>query len=169
MPVPLKDPVVPTDKLPNMVAWYRLETSSIVVNFTQMKYVLLTATKQEHCTSPLWYYCDFRSPVYSMTSRKLCTVTQFMKDTENVKNYCKTELEPKSVLPRVYHVIDWLWFTATQNTLTLTVVCSQKQKETVIVNLPLVIIILNMSCTVMNSYMTLLPYHHNENKSNLED
>ena len=49
MPVPVKDPVVQTDKLPIMVVWYRLETSSIAVNLAKMKYVLLTATEQEHC------------------------------------------------------------------------------------------------------------------------
>ena len=63
MLVPVKDPVVLTDKLPSMVAWYRLKTSSITVNLAQMKYVLLTATEQGHCTSPLWHYCDVRSPV----------------------------------------------------------------------------------------------------------
>ena len=50
MPVPVKEHVVPTDKLPSMVAWYRLQTSSIAVNLAQMKHVLLTATEQEHCT-----------------------------------------------------------------------------------------------------------------------
>ena len=48
MPVTVKDPFLPTYKLPSMVAWYRLETSSIAVNLAQMKYVLLTATDQEH-------------------------------------------------------------------------------------------------------------------------
>ena len=118
MPVPVKDPVVPTDKLPSMVAWYRLETSSIPGNLAQMKYVLLTATEQEHCTSPLWHYCDVRSPVYSMISSKLCIVALFMKDTENAKNNCKTEVEPNSILPKTtYHIIDGLWFIATQNIL----------------------------------------------------
>ena len=70
MLIPVKDPVVPTDKLPNIVAWYRLETSSMAVNLAQMKYFLLTATEQEHCTSPLWHYCAVRCPVYSMTSSK---------------------------------------------------------------------------------------------------
>ena len=32
-----------------------------------------------------------------MTFSKLCTVSLFMKDTENVKNYCKTESEPNSI------------------------------------------------------------------------
>ena len=40
--VPVKDPVVLTDNLPNMVARYTLETSSIAINLAQMKYVLLT-------------------------------------------------------------------------------------------------------------------------------
>ena len=60
MSVPVKDPAVPTGKL-NIVAWYRLETSSITVNSAQMKNVLLTATEHEHCTSLLWHYCDVRS------------------------------------------------------------------------------------------------------------
>ena len=45
MQIPVKDPIVLTDKLPSMVAWYRLKTSPIAVNPEQMKYVLLTATK----------------------------------------------------------------------------------------------------------------------------
>ena len=119
MPVHVKDPVGPTDKLHSMVAWYRLETSSIAVNLAQMKYVLLTATEQEHSTPLLWHYCDVRSPAYSMTSSKLCTVALFMKGTENV--ICKTEVEPNSVLPRAYCIIDSLWFIAAQNTLKFTV------------------------------------------------
>ena len=87
MAVLLKDPAVPKDKLPNMTAWYRLETSSIAANLAQMNYVPLTATEQEHCTLPLQHYCDVRSPVYPITSRKLCMVACLMKDTENVKNY----------------------------------------------------------------------------------
>ena len=179
MPVPVKDPLVPTDKLPSMVAWCRLETSSIAVNLAQMKYILLTATEQVHCVSPLCHHCDVRIPVYPMTSSKLCTVALFMKDTENlknyckievepnsenVKNYCKTGVEPNSILPRAYHKIDGFWFIATQNTLALTVVCPQKQKETLIVNPPLGIIKLNMSCAAASSYLTLLPYYHQKSK-----
>ena len=74
MLITVKDPVVPKDKLPNMVAWYRLEMSSIAVDLAQMIYVLLKATEQEHCTPPEWHYCDVRSPVYFMISSKLCTV-----------------------------------------------------------------------------------------------
>ena len=91
-----------------MAAWYRLETSLLTGNLAQMKYVLLTASEQEHCTTPLQHYCDVRNLVYSMTSSKLCTFVLFMKATENVKKYCKTEVEPNSILPRSYNVIDEL-------------------------------------------------------------
>ena len=86
MSLPVKDPVGLTDNLPSMVAQNRLETSSTGVNLAQMKYVRFTPTEQEHCTSPLWHYCDVRNPVYSMISSKLCTVALFLKDAENVKN-----------------------------------------------------------------------------------
>ena len=92
-----------------------------------------------------------------------------MKDTEYVKNYCKTELEPNSILPRAYHFIDGFWLIASQNTLAFTVVCPQKQKTTMIVNPPLGIIKLNMSCTARSSYLTVLPYYQNESKSNIQD
>ena len=75
-----------------------------------MKCVLLTTIEQECCISALCHYCDVSSPIYSMISSKLCTVALFMKDTENMKNYCKSEVEPNSVLPRAYHIIDGLWF-----------------------------------------------------------
>ena len=60
MSVPVTTPVVPTDKLRNMVAWYRLDIST-TVNLAQMKHVLSTTSKQEHCISPLQHYCDVRS------------------------------------------------------------------------------------------------------------
>ena len=43
---------VPQDKTPNMVASYRLEAVSIVVNLAEMKFVLLNDREHEHCISP---------------------------------------------------------------------------------------------------------------------
>ena len=117
--------------------------------------------------TPLQHYCDVRSPVHFMTSSKLCTVVPFMKGTENIKNYCKTEIDLNSTLPRANHIIDGLWFIASQNTLIFIVVYPQKQKDTLIVNPPLAIIKLNMSSTATSSYLNLLPYYHNESKLNL--
>ena len=90
-----------------------------------------------------------------MTSSKLCTVALFIKDTENVKkNYCKTEVEPNSILCRGYHIIDGLCFIASQN---IHIHCSlsSETKRIMIVNPSLGIIKLSMSCTATSSYLTL--------------
>ena len=104
-----------------------------------------------------------------MTYSNLCTLALFMKDTENVKNYFKTEVESNSVFPRSYHISEGLWFIATQNIIEFTVVFPLKQKETLTVNSPLDIIKLNMSCISTSIYLTLLPYYHNESKLNTQD
>ena len=83
-----------------------------------------------------------------------------------LRNYCMTEVVLNSILPRAYHIIDGLWFIASENTLIFTVVCPQKQKGTMVVNLPLGIIKLNMSCAATSSYLTLPSYYHNESKLN---
>ena len=79
-----------------------------------------------------------------------------MNDAENVKNYCKNDVEPNSILPKTYLIIDDL-FIASQNILLFTVVCPQKQKETMIVNPHLGTIKLNMSCTAKSSNVTYYP------------
>ena len=52
------------------------------------------------------------------------------EDIENVKNYCKYEVEPNSILCGAYHITEDFWFISSQNTFTFIVVCPQKQKET---------------------------------------
>ena len=43
-----------------------------------------------------------------MTYSKLCMVALFMRDTENVKNFCKTKVDANCILPRGYHIFDGL-------------------------------------------------------------
>ena len=70
-----------------------------------------------------------------MTSNKLCTVVLFMKDTDNVKNYCKAEVELNSILHRAYHIIDgYVVYSYPEHSYMFTIVCSQKQKGTLLVN-----------------------------------
>ena len=78
MPVPLKNPKVPEDNLPNMVPWYYLEANSITVNLDQMRYVLLSKKEQDHCSSQLNLYCDVQRLLYPITSRKPCIVALFL-------------------------------------------------------------------------------------------
>ena len=73
------------------------------------------------------------------------------------------------VLPIASHIIDGLWFVAEQQVVTFTVVCPGKEKETVDIDPPIGMIKLNMSCTALSMYLTLLPYYHNESKSDIQD
>ena len=50
----------------------------------------LSKKEQDHCSSLLCLYCDVQSPVYSITSNKLCIVALFLKDEKRIKKSCQT-------------------------------------------------------------------------------
>ena len=143
-----------------MVAWYRLEASSIPINIAEMKYVLLTDREQEHCTSPLRHYCDVRSPVYPMALSKLCVIALFLKDKERIAKNCNSIIEPNSVLPTASHIIDGLWFVAAQQVVTFTVVCPGKKKETVDIDPPIGMVKLNLSCMIYTYNNMIYTYEY---------
>ena len=156
-------------RLPKIVASYRLEAVSIAVNLAEMNYVLLNDREQEHCISPLRHYCDIRSPVYSIAPSKLCIIALFLKDKERMMKHCDSVVRPSSILPKASHIADGLWLVAAQQILTFAVLCPDKGRETLIVHQPLGMIKLKMSCAASSSYLTLLPYYHNESKSDNQD
>ena len=125
--------------------------------------------EQEHCISPLRYYCDIRSPIYSIASSKLCIIALFLKNMERMMKNCDSVVRPHSILPKASHIVDGLWFVAIQQILTFAVVCPDKRRETLIVHPPLAMIKLNMSSAASSSDLTLLPYYHNESKSDIQD
>ena len=134
-----------------------------------MKYVLLYDREQEHCISLLRHYCDIRSPVSSIAPSKLCTIALFLKDKERMIKNCDSVVRPNSILPKASHIVDGLWFVATQQIMTFAAVCPDKRRETLIVHPPVGMIKLNMSCATSSGYLTLLPYYHNESKSDIQD
>ena len=81
---------------------------------------------------------------------------------------CDSVVRHNSILPKASHTVDGLWFVATQQILTLAVICPDKRRETLIVHPSLGMIKLNMSCGASSSYLALLPYYHNE-KSDIQD
>ena len=72
-------------------------------------------------------------------------------------------------MPKASHVAGGLWFIATPQILTFAVICPDKKRETLMVHPPLGMLKLNMSCATSSSYLTLLPYYHNESKSYIQD
>ena len=71
-----------------------------------------------------------------------------------IKN-CDSVVRPISILPKASHIVDCLWFVATQQILTFAVVCLDKRRHTCIVHSPLCKIKLNMSCAASSR----LSYH----------
>ena len=119
-------------KTPNMVASYSLEAVSIAVNLAEMKYVLLNDREQKHCISPLRHYCNIRSPIYSVAPSKLCIIALVLKDKERMMKNCDSVVRLNSILSKASHIVDGLWFVATQQILTFAVVCPDKRRETLI-------------------------------------
>ena len=127
IPVPMKNSKAP-DNLPNMVAWYNLEVYSIAVNLEQMRYVLFSKKEQDHSSSPLCHYCEVQSPVYSITSGKLCIAALFVEDEERTEKSCQTIVAPNSILPQASHVINGFWFVASHKLLLLWSFLKKKSK-----------------------------------------
>ena len=131
------------------------------MNLDQINYVLLSKKEEDYCCSPLHQYYDVQSPVYSITSSKLCIAVLFLKDEEiNKKSYQPT-VAPSSILPETSHFIDSFWLVNTQKLLTFTVVSLQKEKKTMHVNPPI--------CTAKGDYLNLFQYYHNESKKHIQD
>ena len=82
---------------------------------------------------------------------------------------CDSVVRPNSILPKASCIVDGLWFVATQQNLTFAVVCPHKRREMLIVHPPLGVIKVDMSCAVSSIYLTLLPNHHNDSKSDIQD
>ena len=94
-----------------------------------MKYVLLIDREQEHCSSPLRHYCDIRSPIYSIVPSKLCIIALFLKDKEKMMKNHDLVVRHNWTLPKASHIVYGLWFVATQQILTCTVVCLTKEER----------------------------------------
>ena len=58
---------------------------------------------------------------------------------------CDSLVRPNSILPKVFHIVDGLWFVATQHILTFAVECPAKRRKNLIIYPPLGMIKLNMS------------------------
>ena len=98
---------------PNFVAKYKLEASALAINPERTKHMILEADELVHCSTPLLEYCNAKSSIFSLNLSKLCVVAIFMKNEENVKAYCKTEVIPNSPLPKATYVFDGIWIIAT--------------------------------------------------------
>ena len=118
-----------------MVASYRLEAVYIAVNIAEMKYVLLMTESRNIVFTSLRHYCNIRSPVYSIAAIKLCIIALFLKDKVRMMKKFDSVIKPYSILPKASHIVDGLWFVATQQILTFAVVCPNKREALMCIHL----------------------------------
>ena len=85
--------------------------------------MILEADESVHCSTPPTEYCNFKSSIFPITISKLCVVALFMRNKDNVKAYCQTEVIPNSLLPKATYVFHGIWIITTQAELSFSIVC----------------------------------------------
>ena len=90
--LPFYDSDLTVSLQPNFVAKYKLETSALAINLERMKYMILEVDELVQCSIPLLEYCNVKSSIFPINLSKLCVVALFMKDKDNIKAYCQTEV-----------------------------------------------------------------------------
>ena len=93
----------------HFVVKYKLETSALAINPGRTKYIILEADELDHCSTPVLEYCDVQSSIFPLIFSKLYVVALFMKNQDNVKAYCQTEVISNSLLPKATYVFDGIW------------------------------------------------------------
>ena len=133
-----------------------------------MKYVLFSKKEQDHCSPLLCHFCDVQSPVYPITSSKLCTVALFLKDEERFKKYCQTMsstwIDSSSGLSGYW----WSLVCCYSETADLYSGWSSEIEKIIHVNPSIGIIKMNISSTAKGDYLTLLPHYHNESMTDIQ-
>ena len=159
--LPFYDKNLTVSLQPNFVAKYKLETSALAINPERTKYIILEADELVHCSTQLLEYCNVKSSFFPVNLSKLCIVALFMKNKDNVKAYCQTEVIPNSLLPKATYVFDGIWIFAMQAELSFSIVCKNYTKV-MLSKPPVSVLSLEMGCTASNDYVTLMPFYHKE-------
>ena len=84
---------------------------------------------------------------------------------------CQTTVKLDTVIPMAEYLTDGNWIITTQRKLVFSLVCQENEGETreLEVQPPLDVIMLPMTCSASNEYVTLMPYYEKESKFQVED
>lgn len=177
LPIPFN---VSVEKLPGMVAQYHLEAEAIAINKERTSFALLNAHELEGCSKPMLGFCSIKSPVYPVSLNQFCIVALFMKDQEGVNASCKTMVNVNTVLPMAEYLTGGHWVISTAERLTFSIVCEDDKNRNfidlrenrggeVVVEPPLGIIQLRMTCSATNEHLKLLTYFQEESRYEISD
>ena len=74
--------------------------------------MILEADELVDCSTPIIEYFNVKHSIFPVNLSKLCVIALFMKNKDNVKAQCQTEVIPNSLLPKVTYVFDDIWIIA---------------------------------------------------------
>ena len=92
-----------------------------------------------------------------------------MENTDNIKRYCTPITDANVQLPQAVHLNYGIYAISTKETLRLRMICQhQKSDSELVVQPPLSIIKLEMTCSAHNREITLLPYFFSQTKCHMK-
>ena len=113
-------------------------------------------------------YCNVKSSSFPVNLSRLCVVAIFMKNKDNVKAYCQTEVTPNSLLSKATYVFDGIWIITMQAELSFSIGCKNYTKV-MLPKPPMSVLSLEMEWSASNDYMTLMLHYHKESTYSILD
>ena len=159
------------DKNLDLTASYGLSVEALMINKERTKCTLLCSDDYDACNNRYMLFCNPKCPICQINLTKSCIIALFLKNTENVRKYCKSTVYFDSQLPVAEYIHSIVWVVATYETMKFTIVCqdqSEMQRE-ITVHPSLGTVKLNMTWGAANDYLRLPLYYEKEIKGHISD
>lgn len=168
-PVALANTSQRTENSNLMTAQIDLDSYILALNNERTKYIILNQMEAQKCSNPWQSFCEFQSPVYSVSLHESCVISLFLNQTKNINKYCKTVVNLDTKLPRAEFIGHGNWLVATSKLLHFSIVCHNKAVSSALINPPVGILHVQTSCMASNSFFSLVSPFDGRSRYKLKD
>ena len=170
LPIPMEQEESGQKIVRSLLAEYELEAKAIAVNKERSKYVLLHKDEIKQCVGTLASHCAMRSPIYPINLSQFCIVSIFMRNEEKKRKNCQTIVRSGDVLPMAEYLSSGVWIITTRAKLQFSIICHGGQSpQEKIVQPPIDILRLPMTCTATNDHLSLPAYYQFDSVNHIHD
>ena len=170
LPVPMQQLADGQVVVHNLLAEYELEAKAIAINKERSKYVLLQDDEVRQCIGSLASHCAMHKPSYPINLSKHCIVALFMRNKEKQQKNCETSVRTGAKLPIAEYLSSGVWIIATRKRLQFSIICQGESRPSEkLVEPPIGVINLPMSCTASNDYLSLPAYYQFDSVMKIND
>ena len=149
----------------DIAAAYELESNYFAINPERTKFLFLSETDVQTCTSQALKFCGLRNPIYPINLSKFCLTTLFIGDKANIHKNCKTVVYPNALFPRAEYIADGSYVVSTRNAITFNQVCKHSAStKSQTLQPPLDVITLDKFCFASSNEIYLPGYFHKESR-----